>query len=207
MDSKYRLFRRNQTVIDLGYAPGSWSQVAVERTRPHGVVVGIDLIPAQPPRGVTSIQGDFLSPQVRKLVRDVMVEQVRRKKQERALERKFDGMIRGKGEEDGDAGREVEAGGGGGEGGGGGGGVGSSKTGEVVQDRPSYIDLEKAAALDIEAVEAEKEDGGRMVDVSVAFYVMKEEERHTECISLGYLHGLFCSTSCHLLTVSTFSRW
>ncbi|KAJ6443448.1 FtsJ-like methyltransferase [Purpureocillium lavendulum] len=32
-----------------GYAPGSWSQVAMERTRPHGRVVGIDLIPAQPP--------------------------------------------------------------------------------------------------------------------------------------------------------------
>lgn len=173
MDSKYRLFRRNQTIIDLGYAPGSWSQVAVERTRPHGVVVGIDLIPAQPPRGVTSIQGDFLSPQVRKLVRDVVMEQVRRKKQERALERRFDGMIRGNedaGEEDG----------------GGGGGGGSSNAegaaslgddgaaaqkGEVVQDRPSYIDLEKAAALDIEAVEAEKEDGGRMVDVSFVFYV------------------------------------
>lgn len=113
-------------------------------------MVGIDLIPAQPPRGVTSIQGDFLSPQVRKLVRDVVVEQVRRKKQERALERRFEGKLRGKGEE---AVVEGES-------------VGEGDTGVVVQDRPSYIDLEKAAALDIEAVEAEKEDGGRMVDVS-----------------------------------------
>lgn len=168
MDSKYRLFRRNQTIIDLGYAPGSWSQVAVERTRPHGVVVGIDLIPAQPPRGVTSIQGDFLSPQVRKLVRDVVLEQVRRKKQERALERRFDGMIRGKGGED-DAGGEMIDGGGEGEGDG-------AQKGEVVQDRPSYIDLEKAAALDIEAVEAEKEDGGRMVDVSFASMLDGGEE-------------------------------
>lgn len=160
MDSKYRLFRRNQTIIDLGYAPGSWSQVAIERTRPHGVVVGIDLIPAQPPRGVTSIQGDFLSPQVRKLVRDVVVEQVRRKKQERALERRFDGMIRGKGGEDGGAEAALDDSEGEGE---------DVQKGEVVQDRPSYIDLEKAAALDIEAVEAEKEDGGRMVDVSFVF--------------------------------------
>lgn len=158
MDAKYRLFRRNQTVIDLGYAPGSWSQVAVERTRPHGVVVGIDLIPAQPPRGVTSIQGDFLSPQVRRLVRDVMVEQVRRKNRERAMERRFEGIIRSKGteggEEDGEMGmaKETET---------------AEGRGEVVQDRPSYIDLEKVAALDIEAAEAEKEDGGRMVDVSL----------------------------------------
>ncbi|KAJ4423595.1 2' O-ribose methyltransferase [Gnomoniopsis sp. IMI 355080] len=173
MDAKYRLFRRNQTIIDLGYAPGSWSQVAVERTRPHGVVVGIDLIPAQPPRGMTSIQGDFLSPQVRKLVRDVVMEQVRRKKQERALEKRFEGTLRGssKGvgeqqqqEEEEEEEAETD-------------GVDGEKKGfdevgekggEVVQDRPSYIDLEKAAAQDIEAVEAEKADGGRMVDVVIS---------------------------------------
>lgn len=205
MDSKYRLFRRNQTIIDLGYAPGSWSQVAVERTRPHGVVVGIDLIPAQPPRGVTSIQGDFLSPQVRKLVRDVMVEQVRRKKQERALERKFDGMIRGKGgEEDGDVG---EMDGGSGEGEGEGEGEGGGKTGEVVQDRPSYIDLEKAAALDIEAVEAEREDGGRMVDVSSCFYALEKGGEHRGPLWDNFILSAVVSTSCHLLTVLMFSRW
>lgn len=82
MDQKYRLFKKNQVVIDLGYAPGSWSQVAFERTKPRGLVIGIDLIPAQPPRGVTSIQGDFLSPQVQALVKEVLREQIRRKKRE-----------------------------------------------------------------------------------------------------------------------------
>ncbi|TWU71671.1 2' O-ribose methyltransferase [Metarhizium rileyi] len=72
MDAKYRLFKPGQTVVDLGYAPGSWSQVAQERTRPHGRVVGIDLIPAQPPRGVATFQGDFLSPRVRALVREFL---------------------------------------------------------------------------------------------------------------------------------------
>ncbi|QUC20446.1 uncharacterized protein UV8b_04687 [Ustilaginoidea virens] len=70
MDSKYRLFKPGQTVVDLGYAPGSWSQVARERTRPHGLVIGIDLIPAQPPQGVATFQGDFLSPSVRQLVKE-----------------------------------------------------------------------------------------------------------------------------------------
>ncbi|KAI8625688.1 23S ribosomal RNA methyltransferase [Xylariaceae sp. FL1651] len=74
MDAKYRLFRRGQTVIDLGYAPGSWSQVAVERTKPNGRVVGIDLIPAQPPKGVSTIQGNFLSPVVQNLVKEYLVE-------------------------------------------------------------------------------------------------------------------------------------
>ena len=48
-----------------GYAPGSWSQVAVERTKPNGRIVGIDIIPAQPPKGVSTIQGNFLSEGVR----------------------------------------------------------------------------------------------------------------------------------------------
>jgi 21S rRNA (uridine2791-2'-O)-methyltransferase len=55
--------------VDLGYAPGSWSQVAINRTQPGGRVIGIDIIPAQPPRGVSTIQGDFLSEEVREEVR------------------------------------------------------------------------------------------------------------------------------------------
>ncbi|KAE8454022.1 hypothetical protein EG329_007798 [Mollisiaceae sp. DMI_Dod_QoI] len=65
IDAKYRIFKKGQTVVDLGYAPGSWSQVAVERTKPTGRIVGIDIIPAQPPKGVSTIQGNFLSPGVR----------------------------------------------------------------------------------------------------------------------------------------------
>ncbi|KAG8628857.1 hypothetical protein KVT40_002722 [Elsinoe batatas] len=69
LDQRHRLFRPGQTVIDLGFAPGAWSQVAVSRTRPGGRVVGVDVIPAQPPRGASSIQGNFLSEEVRGEVR------------------------------------------------------------------------------------------------------------------------------------------
>ncbi|KAL7815471.1 FtsJ-like methyltransferase domain-containing protein [Trichoderma aethiopicum] len=74
IDSKYKLFKKGQTVVDLGYAPGSWSQVAVDRTRPYGRVIGIDLIPAHPPQGVATFQGDFLSPTVQKLVKDFIAQ-------------------------------------------------------------------------------------------------------------------------------------
>lgn len=74
IDAKYKLFKKGQTVVDLGYAPGSWSQVAVDRTRPHGRVIGIDLIPAQPPQGVAAFQGDFLSPIVQKLVKEFIAQ-------------------------------------------------------------------------------------------------------------------------------------
>ncbi|KAI5861240.1 ribosomal RNA methyltransferase MRM2 [Durotheca rogersii] len=74
MDSKYKLFKSGQTVIDLGYAPGSWSQVAVELVKPHGRVVGVDMIPAQPPKGVSTLQGDFRKEGVQKLLKDYLVE-------------------------------------------------------------------------------------------------------------------------------------
>ncbi|KAM0246701.1 hypothetical protein ACHAQJ_010137 [Trichoderma viride] len=48
--------------------------VAVERTGPHGRVIGIDLIPAQPPEGVATFQGDFLSPTVQKLVKEFITQ-------------------------------------------------------------------------------------------------------------------------------------
>jgi 21S rRNA (uridine2791-2'-O)-methyltransferase len=44
-------------------------QVAVNRTNPEGRVIGIDLIPAQPPRGVSTIQGNFLSTAIQDEVR------------------------------------------------------------------------------------------------------------------------------------------
>ncbi|KAF2457477.1 FtsJ-like methyltransferase-domain-containing protein [Lineolata rhizophorae] len=70
MNEKYKLFKPDNTVVDLGYAPGSWSQVAVNRTAPNGRVIGIDIIPVQPPPGVSTLQGNFLSPEIQAGVRD-----------------------------------------------------------------------------------------------------------------------------------------
>ncbi|CAD6450877.1 c00b3d5e-99cf-4265-8bf1-8b25775ab3dc [Sclerotinia trifoliorum] len=72
IDVKYKIFKRGQTVVDLGYAPGSWSQVAVERTKPGGRILGIDIIPAQPPKGVSTIQGNFLSAGVQESVKQFL---------------------------------------------------------------------------------------------------------------------------------------
>ncbi|KFY69580.1 hypothetical protein V496_00127 [Pseudogymnoascus sp. VKM F-4515 (FW-2607)] len=74
IDSKYKLFKKGQTVIDLGYAPGSWSQVAVERTKPNGRIIGIDIIPAQPPKGVSTIQGNFLSKEVQAEIKKFLID-------------------------------------------------------------------------------------------------------------------------------------
>ena len=45
-------------------------KVALTRTRPDGRVLGVDIIPSQPPKGVSTIQGNFLDPEVQAYVRD-----------------------------------------------------------------------------------------------------------------------------------------
>ena len=46
--------------------------MAVDLTKPNGRVLGVDIIPAQPPKGVSTIQGNFLSPQIQSYVRDFL---------------------------------------------------------------------------------------------------------------------------------------
>lgn len=83
INDRYHIFRPGQTVVDLGFAPGSWSQVAIDMVRPGlGRVVGVDIIPVAPPRGVNGLQGNFLSPEtqnrVRELLKDESAGRVRR---------------------------------------------------------------------------------------------------------------------------------
>ena len=59
LDSRDKLFRPGQTVVDLGAAPGGWTQVAMERVGDKGVVVASDILPMDPIAGVDFVQGDF----------------------------------------------------------------------------------------------------------------------------------------------------
>ena len=54
-----KLLRPGMTVVDLGAAPGSWSQVLRERLGPGSRILAIDLLPMDPVAGVTFIQADF----------------------------------------------------------------------------------------------------------------------------------------------------
>jgi len=51
--------KKGSVVIDLGCAPGSWSQELVPYVGSNGLVIGIDLLPLKPIEGATLIQGDF----------------------------------------------------------------------------------------------------------------------------------------------------
>jgi 23S rRNA (uridine2552-2'-O)-methyltransferase len=54
-----RLLAPGLVVVDLGAAPGSWSQLAAESVGPKGRVIALDLLEMTPLRGVTFIRGDF----------------------------------------------------------------------------------------------------------------------------------------------------
>lgn len=56
---KDRLFRPGMTVVDLGAAPGGWSQVAQPLVQPGGKVIASDILPMAPISGVDFVQGDF----------------------------------------------------------------------------------------------------------------------------------------------------
>lgn len=60
IDEKYHILKPGQRVVDLGAAPGGWSQIAAKKVGPKGKVVGIDLLPIDPMAGVEFIQLDFL---------------------------------------------------------------------------------------------------------------------------------------------------
>ena len=63
MDDKHRFLKRGQVVVDLGAAPGGWSQIAAKRVgslEGKGKVIGIDLLDMPELPGVTFAQMDFL---------------------------------------------------------------------------------------------------------------------------------------------------
>ncbi|MEA3263206.1 MAG: RlmE family RNA methyltransferase [Pseudomonadota bacterium] len=59
LDQKFALLKHAQRVVDLGVAPGGWSQV-VRKQAPKAAVVGIDLLETEPLEGVTLFQMDFM---------------------------------------------------------------------------------------------------------------------------------------------------
>ena len=59
LDEKYGLLKGVKAVVDLGIAPGGWSQV-VRRRSPQAAVAGIDLLPTDPIDGVAILQMDFM---------------------------------------------------------------------------------------------------------------------------------------------------
>jgi len=69
LNRRFRLVRPGGVVLDLGCAPGGWSQVAVQAAGPRGLVVGVDLDPVEPVEGAVFVRGDLREPRTQEAVR------------------------------------------------------------------------------------------------------------------------------------------
>ncbi|MDD9834434.1 23S rRNA methyltransferase, partial [Escherichia coli] len=59
IQEKYKLIKPGMTVVDLGAAPGSWSQIAGKLVGSKGLVIASDILPMDALQDVTFLQGDF----------------------------------------------------------------------------------------------------------------------------------------------------
>jgi len=77
IDEKYKILKKGKIVVDLGAAPGGWSQVAVAKVG-AGNVVAIDLLEMDAIPGVRFIQQDFLTEDAPQKIIELLQEQTRR---------------------------------------------------------------------------------------------------------------------------------
>ena len=64
IDKKYKIIKSGITAVDLGAAPGGWSQVLTKKIGLKGKVIGIDLLEVAPIKGIDFIQGDFMQEEI-----------------------------------------------------------------------------------------------------------------------------------------------
>ncbi len=72
IQKKSKIFKKADTVLDLGAAPGGWSQVALEHVGDDGKLVGVDLQHVLPLKGAQFIQGDLRELETRKELENLL---------------------------------------------------------------------------------------------------------------------------------------
>lgn len=72
IQDKFHVIRRGDTVVDLGAAPGSWSQVLVKLVGSQGRVIACDLQEIEPIPGVVTLQGDMTDPDVQERIKELV---------------------------------------------------------------------------------------------------------------------------------------
>lgn len=72
IDEKFALLRPGQRVLDLGAAPGGWSQVAAQRLGQAGFVLGVDLLEIEPLAGASFLRLDFADDDAPEKIKDAV---------------------------------------------------------------------------------------------------------------------------------------
>lgn len=72
LQERDQILKPGMVVVDLGAAPGGWSQFAVKRVGETGMLIAMDILPMDPIPGVRFLQGDFREDSVLKALRDLI---------------------------------------------------------------------------------------------------------------------------------------
>ncbi len=72
MCERYRIIKEGDIIIDLGANPGGWCQVAKELVGEEGLVIGVDLKPIEPIKGVHLIKGNAKSERVKRAINEIL---------------------------------------------------------------------------------------------------------------------------------------
>jgi len=72
LDAKFHFVKRGMKVLDLGAAPGGWSQVAVARAGENSRIVAVDILPIEPLASVEILQGDLLDADMPKRLHEML---------------------------------------------------------------------------------------------------------------------------------------
>ena len=83
MDAKYRFLKRGSRVVDLGAAPGGWTQVALERVGESGAVVAVDISEMKEIPGARILHLDFLNEDAAEEIEDALGGKVDRSEERR----------------------------------------------------------------------------------------------------------------------------
>jgi 23S rRNA (uridine2552-2'-O)-methyltransferase len=72
LNDKYHFLRKGMCVVDLGSAPGSWTQVVQQELGANGKIIALDILPMDPLENVVFIQGDFTEDEPLALLEEAM---------------------------------------------------------------------------------------------------------------------------------------
>ncbi len=72
LNEKFDLLKSGMSVVDLGAAPGGWTQVTASRIGHNGKIVALDILPMEPIKGAVVLTGDFLAAGTEEKLRGIM---------------------------------------------------------------------------------------------------------------------------------------
>ena len=72
LDEKYHFLGKGKRIVDLGCAPGGWTQIAAQRNKGSGEIIGMDLLPTEPIVGAVLLQQDFTAPEASDMIKALL---------------------------------------------------------------------------------------------------------------------------------------